>query len=203
MSDARLRELERRWKESGSPDDEAAHLQERARIGDLTRDRLELAAFCGHEAARKVAELPPATGVPTEWLTRIERSGRDSVVRAGLAMVRALVPLVPELRVEARDAVAAVEAWINEPSPATEGACLRAAARALRSVQAPGTLGDSVHAACRVVAELVGGRVLPAPAPPPALSRAYQWVTARDPGVTSRVDAAIRSAVSDWALGPR
>ena len=29
MSDTRLRELERRWKETGSPDDEAAYLLER------------------------------------------------------------------------------------------------------------------------------------------------------------------------------
>ena len=44
MSDQRLRELERRWKESGSPDDEAAYLLERVRVGDLTRERLHLAA---------------------------------------------------------------------------------------------------------------------------------------------------------------
>ena len=44
MSDARLRELERRWRESGSTEDEAAYLRERVRVGDLTQERLELAA---------------------------------------------------------------------------------------------------------------------------------------------------------------
>jgi hypothetical protein len=53
VSDARLRELERRWKETGSVDDEAAYLLERVRVGDLTRERLELAAYCGHEGATR------------------------------------------------------------------------------------------------------------------------------------------------------
>ena len=42
--DEKLRGLERRWKQSGSPDDEAAYLLERVRVGDLTHERLELAA---------------------------------------------------------------------------------------------------------------------------------------------------------------
>jgi hypothetical protein len=36
MSDERLRELERRWKETGSVEDEAKYLAERVRVGDLT-----------------------------------------------------------------------------------------------------------------------------------------------------------------------
>lgn len=51
MSDARLRELERRWREEGSPVDGGAFLRERLRRGDLTLARLELAAYCGDEAA--------------------------------------------------------------------------------------------------------------------------------------------------------
>ena len=52
MTDTKLRELERRWKESGSPEDEAAYLLERVRVGDLEKEKLELAAYCGHEGAR-------------------------------------------------------------------------------------------------------------------------------------------------------
>ncbi len=40
MSDARLRELERRWKETGSVDDEAAYLLERVRSGTADGTRL-------------------------------------------------------------------------------------------------------------------------------------------------------------------
>ena len=51
MSDERLRELERRWKETGSVEDEAAWLSERVRAGELTEERLRLAAALGQPAA--------------------------------------------------------------------------------------------------------------------------------------------------------
>lgn len=51
MSDERVRELERRWRESGTVEDEAAYLRERVRVGDLSQERLELAALVGHKAA--------------------------------------------------------------------------------------------------------------------------------------------------------
>lgn len=68
MSDARLRELERRWKETKSPDDEAAYLLERVRVGDLTRERLELAAYCGQASARIVLPDSKASGYLVEWI---------------------------------------------------------------------------------------------------------------------------------------
>lgn len=37
MTDSRLRELERRWKETGAAEDEAAFFRERWRTGELTR----------------------------------------------------------------------------------------------------------------------------------------------------------------------
>lgn len=52
VSDQRLRELERKWRESGSLMDEAAYLRERVRVGDLTQERLELAAAFGHAPSR-------------------------------------------------------------------------------------------------------------------------------------------------------
>lgn len=51
MTDFRLQELKRAWEASGSVEDEAAYLRERLRIGDLTPERLELAAQCGHKGA--------------------------------------------------------------------------------------------------------------------------------------------------------
>ena len=36
MSDEHLRELERRWKETASVEDEAAFLREQVRVGDLS-----------------------------------------------------------------------------------------------------------------------------------------------------------------------
>lgn len=54
MTDSRLQELKRAWEASGSVDDEAAYLRERVRVGDLTQERLELAAYWGQVAARMV-----------------------------------------------------------------------------------------------------------------------------------------------------
>ncbi len=75
MSDERLRELERRWRESGSVEDEAAWLLERVRVGELDQDRLELAAYCGHGAAR--VALGDAAARPAEdfdqWAAGLEQ----------------------------------------------------------------------------------------------------------------------------------
>jgi hypothetical protein len=54
-SDSKLRDLERRWRRTGSVEDEAAYLIERVRVGDLTQERLDLAAYCGHEAATRAS----------------------------------------------------------------------------------------------------------------------------------------------------
>jgi len=53
MSDSKLRELERRWRETKSVEDEAAYLRERVRVGDLTQERLELAAVAGGRATAR------------------------------------------------------------------------------------------------------------------------------------------------------
>lgn len=63
MSDDRLRALERRWRETGSADDEAALLLERVRLGRLDRGRLELAARWGHEGAMVATGLGGAPPV--------------------------------------------------------------------------------------------------------------------------------------------
>lgn len=45
MTDTRFRELERRWQQTGSPDDEEAFLAERVRIGRLSTQHLTLVRF--------------------------------------------------------------------------------------------------------------------------------------------------------------
>lgn len=96
MSDEKIRELERYWKETGTTQDEAALLVERVRAGDLDRGQLELAAMCGYEAARMAAG--PGDGSHDEtWalLDAIEAwKGHDLGVRfkvlrrAALALLR-------------------------------------------------------------------------------------------------------------------
>ena len=65
VSDQRLRELEAAWRASGSVEDEAEYLFERVRLGELSEERLELAALLGHEAARRLTTKPikPADGL--------------------------------------------------------------------------------------------------------------------------------------------
>ncbi len=57
--DEQFRESQRRARESGSQRDEIVHLQNRLRAGELTRDCLALAAYCGNRAAQ---ELNPTNG---------------------------------------------------------------------------------------------------------------------------------------------
>ncbi|MCW8137456.1 MAG: hypothetical protein KIT58_00955 [Planctomycetota bacterium] len=89
MSDTRLRELERRWNETGSPDDEAAYLLERVRVGDLTQERLELAAYCGHEGARRLTSTT-AVDDSEAWIAGLARFGHAVVVEAAIEAARCL-----------------------------------------------------------------------------------------------------------------
>lgn len=89
MSDEHLRELERRWKETGTVEDEAAWLKERVRVGDLTQERLELAAYLGHEAAQDITESmgwsPSASTFPTTGVELLLRRSDLDLTQKELA----------------------------------------------------------------------------------------------------------------------
>ncbi len=95
MSDARLRELERRWKETNSPDDEAAYLLERVRVGDLTRERLELAAYCGQEGASRAlgGSAPTPSHDLVAWVGGLEQWGERAVTLAAAAIAVGVLPV--------------------------------------------------------------------------------------------------------------
>ncbi len=118
MSDARLRELERRWKETGSPDDEAAYLLERVRVGDLTRERLELAAYCGHEGARKATGAPDPLPevVLHEWAKLLPNT--NDCIRVSVLAVRLAKEPGP-FQVEVDEALTAAESWLLQPCDET------------------------------------------------------------------------------------
>lgn len=86
MADNRVRELEQRWRASGSTEDEAALLVERIRIGLLSSPRLCLAVYLGHEAAARAAAAlgyqtrPQRTTQLTTWVNGL-RSFRASSQR--------------------------------------------------------------------------------------------------------------------------
>jgi hypothetical protein len=87
VSDDRLRKLERRWKETGAPDDGAAYLRERMRAGELSQDRVRWAAACGHEPALRAVDGP----APSADLAALqaELTGAHVQARFWVAVVRA------------------------------------------------------------------------------------------------------------------
>ena len=97
-----MRELERRWGETGASEDEAELLRERVRAGSLEPARLELAALLAHPGAVLACglapmELPP---VPASEWAELERSQdvawlRELLERAGeAALLRAVAAVL-------------------------------------------------------------------------------------------------------------
>lgn len=92
MSDKRLRELERRWLETGALIDEALLLRERVRSGSLPPCMLGLAAYCGHGGATAAMEKPPAVpDLEGDWLRGLRPYGTDASARAAILILRAAV----------------------------------------------------------------------------------------------------------------
>lgn len=88
MSDTGLRELERRFRGSGSVEDETAWLVARLRAGDLQRDRLDFACWVGAPAA--AAARRAAGGEPTDRLRHLLRRPRSRRAARSLAAVGSL-----------------------------------------------------------------------------------------------------------------
>lgn len=75
MSDVFLRQLERKWRETGALEDEAALLAQRLRVGQVSIGSLRLLAYLQHEAAKRVL----VSECPTERLPRLELAGQPPV----------------------------------------------------------------------------------------------------------------------------
>lgn len=92
MSDARLRELEQRWRTTGDLADEVPYLRERLRRDLLPRARLVLAGFLGSPVAREVLGEEGFPEEPSlgEWIRGLGRGrvgehpelAREALVRA-------------------------------------------------------------------------------------------------------------------------
>lgn len=127
--DTRLRELERRAR--GGTDDEVAEwLAGRVRAGTLGRERLLLAAYCGHRPARLAApEAPSAPDDLDAWVLGLRR-WRTAPARAALAAARQVVPL-KALETDVDDTLellARTEALIEAPRDEASVEALHAAA---------------------------------------------------------------------------
>lgn len=151
MTDARLRESERRWKETGALEDEAQYLRERVRAGELQADRLEVAALCGDEAARTALRFVPQASAPAGpvLVARLAGLGQEALVRAQIASALRVLGLVDSLSdqpsAEAIDAckaaLNAAVAWVQCPCvPHARVAADRAAGVSIGPIRFSGLL---------------------------------------------------------------
>lgn len=143
MSDERLRALERQFRASGSPTDEAAWLRARVQAGEVQPDRLRLAALLGHAGAWEALgdDAPAPTLILREWDYPVEYnalfdmvrdcadSGCEALVRLTVALARELLPMFETGRAEdtgARVAIQTTERWLVEPEAVTDRMLLEA-----------------------------------------------------------------------------
>lgn len=156
MSDARLRELERRWRASRSVTDEAAYLAELVRSGGLVKERLALAAHCGHPAA--VMALPGSAAVPSldeAWVRGLERAGRAALVRASIAATRAALAAELQPGAETPRTLAAL---------ALVESCLRANNAELAAMALHVSAGNAIGLPARIGEACLGAVARPDPA---------------------------------------
>jgi hypothetical protein len=96
--------------------DAGHYLKERIRVGDLSPDRLELAAFLNDKGAlsalgREREQLPDQ---PREWFRRLARSfPRHILVRALLSLVRRVQP--DDLSAPVAGQLDLVQEWCDDP----------------------------------------------------------------------------------------
>lgn len=109
MADPTLRKLERRWRETGAVNDQAAWLRARCRAMTLTVERLRWAAACEHEAARQALrrdDQPPApplahvTAQSTLTDLFVGADGPAACARVALATLSACEPLLARIPAE-------------------------------------------------------------------------------------------------------
>ena len=120
MSDARWREAERAFRESGGREAEALYLVEATRAGALEARRIEQCADLGYPPARLALGQEPLEDAEIEGLGSLLRNrwGQWLLVEASLALTRALRP--PEEFASgpgllATEALSAVGAWLALP----------------------------------------------------------------------------------------
>lgn len=138
MTDARLRELERRWKETLAPADEAAYVRERIRALGIDRALVEVAAHCGSQGAAESIGQPvmSSDGDTAAWLMAMRHWGRQVLVRGLWLMCTHAVKRVP-VGDEGASALVAVNEWLRtgseEALERSRAAGLAIAQRAIRT----------------------------------------------------------------------
>ncbi len=95
MSDERLRELERRWRETGDIEDEGRVLLERVRTGTLDASRLKMAADCGYPAACAALGQEPSVRGWRDVRKILRNAGRVPAIRAAAKAAKLALAACP------------------------------------------------------------------------------------------------------------
>ena len=185
------------------------HLLERVRAGDLTQERLELAAYCGGPGAQlalgtKVA-TPPVDVVT--WARGLSRWGKEAGVRAAVAAARYRLPDWQGLGVQDNSpevAVELAEAWLNTRAPELEAEAdgvSMAAWRAYKANLGLGVAADAAAVACHAAESVMRDAAFAAGLAADAADAALYEGAPDDPEERA---AALRSAIHSpllaWAL---
>lgn len=197
MSDDRLRELERAWREAGDVASEARWLRARLRAGELDPARVELAAGLGHPAAARVLDRTPGRPDLAELAAALAAGGREACVRAvvGLAWMQPVqAPPFEGPNDRLLEVLDALDAWAAEPTPereASAAAAGEAAAEAAQEGWYAGRASAIALRACWAIAE------------PGLHARHAEDALAESAGDEASRRAWVRDEVAPWALGER
>lgn len=201
--DDRLRELRRRYQETGDPSDGARLLRGALRSGALDPEQAALAAYVGHTAAQAALELPALVPPPGPWLRGLERWGTARVVEAAILCGR-LALSEANRRLPSDDlpsrwrAIESAEAWLTCPCvphahEARVSATFTPDARPVNEPYVAERLGAWTHAALAAA----GG--WPGQTPADHAGAAAEYVAAHV-GLAA-LHAAVRDAFAGPALG--
>jgi hypothetical protein len=133
--DERLRKLEREAAQ-GDASATARLLVERVRLGELSDERLRLAAYLGHPTAREaVGDALPAPEDALEWVRALDGHGREACVRAALTAARHSLPVSGHpVSADVEAALDATAAWLACPCEEHSGMVRRTLEAALGSL---------------------------------------------------------------------
>ena len=125
MTDASLRDLERRFRASGSVEDESVWLRARLRAGELTSERVELAARLGAEGPRQALDMPALVELAFDQeLQRSIEVVSDATERGAVALARRFLPVWEReevfQQIEANHAEPRVAHGLYTPEPPSE-----------------------------------------------------------------------------------
>lgn len=203
MTDRRLRQLERRFRETGALEDEAAWLAARVQAGEVSPDRLALASDLKYAAARVAQNRRPADYVDLKlWPRELHsRWGTEVLVRVSLACARRVCEQIAHEPVRERleEGLAAVAGWVACPCEEhVKGA--KAAAVACKQSVIAGSLIVEAYTAI-IQQPTFGGRFAPPGFDAPHL--AADALHRRGLDGTAEVRRAVEREVVPWALGDR